>query len=793
MNLPELHKVVLGSDTPPPFATPLQTHNPSLLSRNLDLTHPYSIQLHRAATMDNEAMLSQLTKLFEKQKELAKSAILRKGQKPSKRASRAELEHQFAPEVMYPSGMMSMVRHTVIGYAYPPCTVPLADLKPITIEELELETVHRGRVLIVRALAYPMRIQAVQNGVEDSEGVVDRLSVYNVDTKLRPDQVLPKGQILAIKEPYYKVTADGGHTIRVDHPSDLGQLRPEDELVPWQLQPKLMELGDVTPAHWKERGNVAFKAKDYRGAVELYLRGLEALRKEEQLDESLELDILRNRAQANIYLGRFEAALTDADAAIIPPQEPSCNAVGATKSNVKALYRAGIAAYHLEDYQKAEDSFESILELSPADIDAVRELQRTKMRIAERDSGDHDFEAMTEYAMTVDRRIDTASFKANVRVQKTVDKGHGLFAANAIKAGELILVEKALCVAFNDEEGGDQSVIINMNTEIMSVGTHPTRLIGVVHKLRHSPKLAEEFMRLYDDGYQPRGVNIVDGLVAVDTFQVEAALDFNGFGCPAVPTCINTDQMDQATSSTGVWLTSSFINHDCTGTAARSFIGDVMVIRATKDLKKGDEILMRYKNSDDDNDEFQKAIQQSWKFKCSCAVCSAEAKTPQAKRKRRVEFIKEARSFMEAHEVTEQSSPSSNVIAKAERLRLRIETAYDSTLFKDLPRQGLVELDLWLCTAHIFASPNKVPKAAIAVLRDLGFKVSATKKKVTFDHTYARMDMAGIHAAMYLAMSYWRQGQHALGEQLEVFAKDMYKIIHGCMRGFEEKFGKLQR
>ncbi|KAJ8605982.1 hypothetical protein MRB53_041275 [Persea americana] len=713
--------------------------------------------------MDNDAVLNQLTALYEKQKQLAKSAGQRKGQKPQHKASRAELINQFSfhgAAQIPPSH--SVVRQTVIGYAYPPCAIPLADLQPITINELKLETVHRGRVLFVRTFGYPSRIQAVQNAIEDNEGSVDRLAVYNYDMRLRPEQILSKASCLPSRSLITR-------SQRTEH-----QCYWSSSIVPrlgrqWATQPSRQETTE-------ERSSCIRMASSFNKRTQ------HVTRKRRGSTHLLQLDMYRNRAQANINLGRYEAALYDAEASIIPSDDLASGEASLVNSNVKAFYRAGIAAYHLQSYDKAQQMFESILKIAPMDSDAKRELQLVRRRLVEQSMGAYDFEEMFECAMTVDKRLDVADFKANVTVQKIVDRGHGLFATKAIKAGELVLVEKALFVAFNTDEGADQSVIMNLNTEVMSVGTHPTRLVGAVHKMLHSPKLAEAFSRLYDGGYEPRGVQVVDGVVAVDTFQVEAALDF----------VIDRHMADQATSSTGVWLTSSFVNHDCIGNAARSFTGDVMVIRATKDLKKGDEILMRYKNSDDDIESFQKSMLSSWKFTCSCALCTAEAKTPEPQRQRRLQLIKEAREFLQANQISERYPPTPVLITKAEQLRAKIEASYGQAQFKNLPRQGLHDLSLWICTAHILGSQHKVQTAAAAVLRDLGFVISVKKNKVSIERTNCRMDMSGIYAGMYLAVSYYRKNENEVGKQLERFTMEMYETIHGCMLGFEEKFGVIK-
>lgn len=118
---------------------------------------------------------------------------------------------------------------------YTPCTFSAADLKPMTISQMKLETHHRGRKIVVRVLTPPDRMTAVMAIVEDGEGVAVLLQLYN-----QPDEaVVPKGSILQeggfvlIKEPFFKaVVTDGSYSIRVDHVSDVIFLDEASELVP---------------------------------------------------------------------------------------------------------------------------------------------------------------------------------------------------------------------------------------------------------------------------------------------------------------------------------------------------------------------------------------------------------------------------------------------------------------------------------------------------------------------------------------------------------------------------------
>lgn len=172
--------------------------------------------------------------MLQRQKQLTINAQGRKGQKPTNKPSRAFLERLFAKKVGNRLALVSYCRLTseqvdlgkdghwirtcFISYAYPPSVTPVSELSPVLISDLVLETHHRGKVLLVRILGYPQRVQAVQNVVEDEKGNVERLGLYNTDPGLVPEFSLPKGAIIAVREPFYKATMDGGYTVRVDHP-----------------------------------------------------------------------------------------------------------------------------------------------------------------------------------------------------------------------------------------------------------------------------------------------------------------------------------------------------------------------------------------------------------------------------------------------------------------------------------------------------------------------------------------------------------------------------------------------
>ncbi|KAF7196375.1 RNA polymerase II-associated protein 3, partial [Pseudocercospora fuligena] len=729
--------------------------------------------------MDSNQIVEHFKHQQELQKELHKNASARKGQRPRRKATRLELEGLFPSSQQLPNDAVT-VQTTVIGTAYPPCTASLHFLKPMRIEDLRLETHHRGCVLFLRTFGTPLRMQAVHNVVEDCKGDVERLAAYNFEVSLSPEQVLPKHGIFAVKEPYYKLTADGGTTIRVDHPSDLVKIRSYDANVPAPLRTSVQDHRALTASALKDIGNVAFKQRKPQDALDHYTHALDICNDGELL---LRADLHRNRALVNLYLQRYEAARADCNAAILDSSSEAAHLVAV---NLKARYRGGRAAYGAMDFEGAKAEFQSVLAISPSDADAIRELQRTKQRISESSRGLNDFETMSTSNKKGIFRLDHASFTANVEVRQTQTQGRGLFAKKHIAAGELVLCEKAYAVAFGGEENDKLSVILNVNNDNIDYGTHATRLNRVVSKLLYSYQDARQFFDLYDGGYESREVTAVqDGLVAVDTFRALAILSYNGFG-------IGEDQKLSG-GSTGVWICASYVNHDCICNANRAFIGDMMIVRAIRDIAKDEEITMQYQSPDDGIEAFQNQLKKSWGFRCTCELCNAEANVEASKQKLRNGATRKARAFLEdpTNVLDDEHIPGLGRTKQAEKLYKILESTYEEKLFANLPRPALHNLALWLCMAYAIEAPEKVLSMTLQLLRDLGIMVTISKspiQKVVIDRSRARFEWAAVHAAMYAGAVLEQQGQALAAKGMKMFGKEVYRTLKGSMDGFEEIF-----
>jgi SET domain-containing protein len=65
------------------------------------------------------------------------------------------------------------------------------------------------------------------------------------------------------------------------------------------------------------------------------------------------------------------------------------------------------------------------------------------------------------------------------------------------------------------------------------------------------------------------------------------------------------------------------IHHSCIPNARKEYIGDLLVLRATRPIKAGEEIFHAYDESPD-YDERQQALNLTWGFRCDCALCRRE-------------------------------------------------------------------------------------------------------------------------------------------------------------------------
>jgi len=158
------------------------------------------------------------------QKEKAQQANARKGHKPNdiKKKKQAEKLIRDFEMCRISTNMQKMMRPNQCKTSwmpepYYPATKPIEELKQTYVDEMRLETHHRGTYVIVRTITEENIMTAVMALAEDQHENVMLISLYqqNTATVQFGIPILNLGDVLLIKEPYFKQTLDGQYSIRV--------------------------------------------------------------------------------------------------------------------------------------------------------------------------------------------------------------------------------------------------------------------------------------------------------------------------------------------------------------------------------------------------------------------------------------------------------------------------------------------------------------------------------------------------------------------------------------------------
>lgn len=71
----------------------------------------------------------------------------------------------------------------------------------------------------------------------------------------------------------------------------------------------------------------------------------------------------------------------------------------------------------------------------------------------------------------------------------------------------------------------------------------------------------------------------------------------------------------------------SQINHSCMPNTARVFVGDLLIVRASRAIRKGEQLFGSRTQLFDDFEQTRTLLSQTPKGHCECAICIAEQHT----------------------------------------------------------------------------------------------------------------------------------------------------------------------
>jgi hypothetical protein len=200
--------------------------------------------------------------------ETLKSSKNDSGRKPKSTPSRDALLQDHVRHLKFLTEGPLPSRNFILPLPYPPSNTPISKSTWTHIADLCIGARAETSALLVRTITEPYVYSSSVTIVEDKTGAVARLTVCNLEDS-QIDPILPIDSVLAIKQPTWTRAPGGSYYIRVDHPSDLVCLDPEDEKVPssWRKVQEVAPPDKV--ASYKREGDMMFLKKKFRKAREL--------------------------------------------------------------------------------------------------------------------------------------------------------------------------------------------------------------------------------------------------------------------------------------------------------------------------------------------------------------------------------------------------------------------------------------------------------------------------------------------------------------------------------------------
>jgi tetratricopeptide (TPR) repeat protein len=675
-------------------------------------------------------------------------------------------------------------RFAAIHEPYSPCTVSVHDLKTIKLADLTQETHHRGKAISLRRVGTLKRHGvAIVGIVEDDGGDRENIELHHI-TKEHAEYIATSDSAFKLKEPYFTTRLDGSSTLSIDHPTDVLSSIKNKSLSSVETE----QNGTKSAADWKQAGNDLLGKKQLWKARESYQAGLSQVTEE---DHRLKLDLSRNLARVDLDLGRYDEAKTSALAAVSDGADANI-----AKLDVKAYYRAASGAYNLRQFDEAEQCLDKLLKLDLNDSDGKRDRQRVRSRLGEAKKGSYDFDKVVGRLSPQNPRADIADFQSRVEVRKSQLGGRGLFASADFQTGDLVLCEKAFCSSF-EKDATWYAAWEYSNGRLSLAASTMSLWDEMVQRLANNPSAIAGLTGLTGDykGLGSKKVE-VDGDHIIDVFQIRSIIDVNAFGIPTPskqrstrPFGFTAEFMEQTQlgDNTGLFLKTAMMNHSCVPNTRKVFVGDSIVIRATRPIKKGEEILQSYAQTDADVGERRQMLSSTWHFDCKCKLCSAEEKETEEKRNNRDTLERRANQLGMA---IKNSSASMQEVAKADVLLKSLKGSYDAELYKNLPRKAGAYLYIGLIRHYMRQNQrSRCIATTISLFDTLGWTISIGNDKAELD----RKDDSETHImpelvdAVLIARSLQLStGKSKSAGMLEKIASELYLAVNGVDCGWQQ-------
>ncbi|GAA5874800.1 hypothetical protein JCM16303_002988 [Sporobolomyces ruberrimus] len=517
----------------------------------------------------------------------------------------------------------TLMNYNCVGLPKESSSKQFKDLKQIFFDDMWVSKTHKGSYLVCRSVSYAQKSIGDTLVVEDPKGRVEFLGLYNfgwkgIETGPDLDEMLPLGTLFAIREPTFKTSADGsGCLVRVDSPTDLVFLESNDPLlanIKWSTRSpaKATRARDFD---YRAHGNAFFELKKFHLALKAYSDELLV-----QPDSRNRILLLLNRSQTHLNLGHPNQALKDANSALeLLAAESSSDPNLVEKAKLrksKALEERRFLEEALESYRDAQKNF-------PECLQAEQGVERVARKLRETRNGDYDWRALGSKSSKI---FDVGDYVGPIKVRQTAG-GRAIFTSRAVRAGDLLLVERAFATGHHDDKAGGfafdlhakrilKPSSIDLVSEVMHKMVDDPATACWVYGLSGGPNFEPTMKTSFDSLASPSGTSAE---VFIDTARIEAVCCRNAFGS-GIRDATDASGPDLKSDSS-LFVKSSLFEHSCIPNATWTTAGNVMIIRARTNIEKNTEVFLSFAPVAEHYFRRKQILDYVCGRECSCSRC----------------------------------------------------------------------------------------------------------------------------------------------------------------------------
>lgn len=324
-------------------------------------------------------------------------------------------------------------------------------------------------------------------------------------------------------------------------------------------------------------------------------------------------DLLRNRSRTGLSLRFYDDAKSDAlrSSSLLTSENDHM-----VELNTKALLRAATAAYKLDDYEGSNSILGQLREIAPHDNDAAALGKRIRFRLREQACGNYNFSQLRKSAESTGN-VDVASFLVKTEVRPNSANVMSLYANQDIKAGDVIFCEKAFAATTaQDRQTQPAHLMTFSNHQLALCGNYEFALWkNVVDKATRNKSTSDRL----NDLAEMEHVAYTAPLISAedDVLLMYKRAQRNNL-------TITDGTMEAVNMKRGLFIHASKIGYSCMPNTARAFIGNFLVVRASRAIRAGEQLFGTETHLFDNYDQTKEFISKTLKSHCECAICVAE-------------------------------------------------------------------------------------------------------------------------------------------------------------------------